>query len=120
MGCYVTGYHGLGIFDKAVSSSFDNISEERGLTEDGKAVAPFSRISVTKSLRSSQRINLIFRSFHQTGVGRRRKWQFFPVRHFMIELPAERHVGFDDALCFVQVGSGVLHIKANRVDLVPL
>ncbi len=41
------GYFGLrknltGVFDKAVSSSFDNLSEEHGLTEDGKTVAPFS------------------------------------------------------------------------------
>ena len=34
------GYHGFGVFDKAVSSWFDNVSEEHGLTEDGKTVPP--------------------------------------------------------------------------------
>ena len=34
------GCHGFGVFDKAVSSWFENISEEHGLTEDGKTVAP--------------------------------------------------------------------------------
>ena len=36
-------YHGFGVFDKAVSSLFDNVFEEHGITEDGKTVAPFSR-----------------------------------------------------------------------------
>ena len=36
------GCHGLGVFDKAVSSQCDNDIEEHGLTEDGKTVAPFS------------------------------------------------------------------------------
>ena len=35
-----TGFHGFGVFDKAVSSWLDNASEEHGLTEDGKTVAP--------------------------------------------------------------------------------
>ncbi len=39
------GYFGLrqslaGVFDKAVSSWFGNASDEHGLTEDGKTVAP--------------------------------------------------------------------------------
>ena len=39
------GYFGMrqclaGVFDKAVSSWFVNVSEEHGLTEDGRAVAP--------------------------------------------------------------------------------
>ncbi len=42
-----SGCHGFGVFDKAVSSWFDNVSEEHGLTEDGKTVAPFSQTSVT-------------------------------------------------------------------------
>ncbi len=37
-----TGCHGFGVFDKAVASWFDTISEEHGLTEDGKTVAPRS------------------------------------------------------------------------------
>ena len=40
------GCNGFGVFDKAVSSWIDNVSEEHGLTEDSKTVAPFSRISV--------------------------------------------------------------------------
>jgi hypothetical protein len=38
-----SGCYGLGVFDKAVPSWCDNVSEERGLTEDGKTVAHFSR-----------------------------------------------------------------------------
>ena len=33
------GCHGVEVFDKDVSSWLDNISEEHGLTEDGKTVA---------------------------------------------------------------------------------
>ena len=45
------GWHGFGVFDKAVSSWFDSVSEDHGLTEDGKTLPPFSRISVPKALR---------------------------------------------------------------------
>ena len=37
------GWHGFGIFDKAVSLWFGNVPEEHGLTEDGKTVPPFFR-----------------------------------------------------------------------------
>ncbi len=48
------GYFGLrqtltGVFDKAVSSSFDNLSEEHGLTGDGKTEPPFLPHSVPNS-----------------------------------------------------------------------
>ena len=43
-----SGCHGFGVFDKAVSSCFDNVFEEHGLTEDGKTVAP--RIPATVPL----------------------------------------------------------------------
>ena len=36
------GWHGFVVFDKAVSSSFGNVPNEHGLTEDGKTVPPFS------------------------------------------------------------------------------
>ncbi len=36
---------------KGVSSWFDNVSEEHGLTEDGKTVPPFFWVSVTKAFR---------------------------------------------------------------------
>ncbi len=49
------GYFGLrrslaGVFDKAVSSWFDHLSEEHGLTEDGKTVAPFPLIFSSQSI----------------------------------------------------------------------
>ncbi len=34
------GWHGFGVFDKAVASWFDNTNDKHGLTEDGKTVAP--------------------------------------------------------------------------------
>ena len=37
------GWHGFGVFDKTVSSWFDNVPEEHGLTEDGKTLPPFFR-----------------------------------------------------------------------------
>ena len=36
------GWHGFGVFDKAVSSWVDDMPNEHGLTEDGKTVPPFS------------------------------------------------------------------------------
>ena len=36
-----SGCHGFRVFDKAVSSWFDIVSAEHGLTEDGKTVPPF-------------------------------------------------------------------------------
>jgi len=47
------GYFGLrqslaGDFDKALASWIENVIEEHGLTEDGKTVPPFSKISVPK------------------------------------------------------------------------
>ena len=55
--CRNTGWHGFGVFDKAVSSWFDNVSEEHGLTEDGKTVPPFLRIFrvIPVSTRSNRR-----------------------------------------------------------------
>ncbi len=35
------GRHGFGVFDKAVASKFEILSEEHGLTEDGKTGPPF-------------------------------------------------------------------------------
>ncbi len=40
MGSQTARWHGFTVFGKAVSSSFDNVSEEHGLTEDGKTVPP--------------------------------------------------------------------------------
>ena len=34
------GCHGFGVFDMAVSSWFDNMSEDYGFTEDGKTAIP--------------------------------------------------------------------------------
>ena len=48
------GYHGFGVFDKAVSSWFNNVFEEHGLTEDGKTVPPFLRLSVPNAHRPLQ------------------------------------------------------------------
>ena len=45
------GCHGFGVFGKAGSSWLDKVSEEHGLTENGKTVAPFSWISVPKETR---------------------------------------------------------------------
>ena len=59
-------WHGFGVFDKVVSSWFNNVPEEHGLTEDGKTVPPYSQISVPKALHPQQLEYLIFRSFHQT------------------------------------------------------
>ena len=44
------GYIGLrqsltGVFDKAVCSPFNNVSDEHGFTEDGKSVSPFNHHS---------------------------------------------------------------------------
>ena len=39
----------IAVFDKAVSSWFDNASEEHGLTEDGKTVAPIFVAFCSKS-----------------------------------------------------------------------
>ncbi len=66
------GYFGLrrsldAVFDKAVSSSFDTVSKEHGLTEEGKTVAPFSRISFPKVHRPQQRKYPIFSSFDQAA-----------------------------------------------------
>ena len=55
-----SGWHGFGVFDKAVSSWFDNVSEEHGLTEDGKTVPPFSRISLTNAFPYQLRNHPIF------------------------------------------------------------
>ncbi len=44
------GCHGFGVLDKAMSSWFDNLSEEHGLTEHGKTVPRFSRLYVPKTL----------------------------------------------------------------------
>ena len=63
------GCHGFGVFDKAVSSWFENVSEEHGLTEVGKTVPPFSKISVPKSLRLQQRKHPLFRSFLPSSFG---------------------------------------------------
>ena len=46
------GRHGFGVFDKAVSSWFDNVSEEHGLTEDGKTVPPIIRAFFSKNTTS--------------------------------------------------------------------
>ena len=56
------GYHGFGVFDKAVSSCFDNVSEEHGLTEDGNTVPPFSPISVPKGASPPASYHHIFSS----------------------------------------------------------
>ena len=56
----ITGWHGFGVFDKAVSSWFDNVSEEHGITEDDKTVPPFSRVSVTKAFPYQQHKHPIF------------------------------------------------------------
>ena len=65
-----SGWHGLGVFDKAVSSWFDNMSEEHGLTEDGKTVAPFSRlISQTETTQKSRKVP--HRWFRQLPTTRR-------------------------------------------------
>ncbi len=45
----------------------DNVSEEHGLTEDGKTVAPFSPISVPKA-SARPRKHFIFWPFHQAGT----------------------------------------------------
>ena len=43
-------WHGFGVFDKAVASWFDNVSEKYGLTEDGKTVAPLFADFCSKSI----------------------------------------------------------------------
>ncbi len=64
-----SGCHGFGVFDKAVSSSMDNVSEVHGLTENGKTVPPlFSVLSVSKALRPQYRNHPPFTSFHQVSL----------------------------------------------------
>ena len=42
------GCHGFGVFDKAVSSWFDNVSQvHHGLTDDGKTVPPIFVVFLT-------------------------------------------------------------------------
>ena len=48
-----TGCHGFGVFDKAVSSWFEDASEEHGFTEDSKTVAPFISACCFKSTSST-------------------------------------------------------------------
>ena len=59
------GWHGFGVFDKAVSSCLDNVSEEHGLTEDGKTVPPIGAALCSKSTAPQHRKHLIFMPFHQ-------------------------------------------------------
>ena len=35
-------------------------------------------------------------------------------------LPAQRHIGFNHPLGFMQISACILHIQSNRVNLVPL
>ncbi len=46
------GCHGFGVFDKAVSSWFEDASEEHGFTEDGKTVAYMISAFCSKSTAS--------------------------------------------------------------------
>ena len=50
---------------KGVSSWFDNVSEEHGLTEDGKTVAPIFMAFGSKSRSTSADLHPDFRSLHQ-------------------------------------------------------
>ena len=53
-----SGCHGLTVFGKAVSSIVDNVSEEHGLTEDGKTVAPMIVAFCSKKRIDSKNANI--------------------------------------------------------------
>ncbi len=65
-----------GAFDKAVSSWFDNASEEHGLTDDGKTVAPILtalrfKIATSRAMQTSRHQSVTHNQIH-TG---RLRWR---------------------------------------------
>ena len=71
------GYFGLrqslaGVFDKAVSSWFDDVSEEHGFTEDGKTLEPrvcFPVLTHSVKTKRDGITRLFLLSIHDDSIG---------------------------------------------------
>ena len=111
-------WHGLGVFDKAVPSWFDNVIEEHGLTEDGKTVKPifatFCSQSITSPATQTSRLQ-VDPSGHDRPMFRTefsRRWPTRRRRSFL--LPSIGLIGF--AVCAKPIGEFICRFAVPRLS----